>query len=235
MWQMLVDTADAANWTAEEVEAAGIATGIFTENEIKAFEAQVRMNGLYQAGLIGVTEYTGVTLALAETAGEHGAAAVKQAEYINDTAEAAGEMNDRFGETPLEVTTHVYTPELPHAYSLATNYMSTLLNVPKSVSTTFTTHFITSGIRSAQLAHQDNVPELAAGTDYVPQTGFALLHQGEAVLPTDEAAAYRGGGMGGIVLNGGIHVSGVSDPEMAAAAVMRQLQDRGMFSGSALR
>lgn len=35
------------------------------------------------------------------------------------------------------------------------------------------------------------MPSYAKGTDYVPKTGPAKLHEGEAVLPKDEAAKHR--------------------------------------------
>ena len=40
-------------------------------------------------------------------------------------------------------------------------------------------------------------PQYAVGTDYVPQTGLAVLHQGEMVIPRDEAGQFRSGDSGG--------------------------------------
>jgi hypothetical protein len=37
-----------------------------------------------------------------------------------------------------------------------------------------------------------DLPKYAAGTNYVPQTGLALLHKGEAVIPAAQGAPWRG-------------------------------------------
>ncbi len=209
MWQMLVDTADAAGWTAVQIEEAGKATGIFTEKDMAAYEAQVRFGGLLQAGIIDVAAYAGVTNALAVASGEHGAAASKQAEYVMDVAEATFKMNTRFGEVPNEVTTHVYAPELPRVYSLATNYMNTLLNIPKSVTTWLTVR------RSGDVGGVSALPE-----------PLAEITPAGLVAPASTS---------GNTWNGGININGSGNPQATAAAVMQALQDRGMFSRAALR
>lgn len=51
------------------------------------------------------------------------------------------------------------------------------------------------------------LPSHATGIDYVPRTGPALIHSGEAVLNRQDAAAYRAGGMQPVVnvtLSGGL-------------------------------
>jgi hypothetical protein len=73
----------------------------------------------------------------------------------------------------------------------------------------------------------------AVGTDYVPRTGLALIHEGEAITP---ASQNRGGG-------GGLHVhfnvSAVDAPgvqaffdqhgEKMARTLSRQVRRRGGF------
>lgn len=46
----------------------------------------------------------------------------------------------------------------------------------------------------------DRLPSHATGIDYVPRTGPALIHSGEAVLNRQDAAAYRAGGGGGVTV-----------------------------------
>lgn len=229
MWQMLVDTADAAGWTAEMIEEAGVATGMFAEADIEAYEAQVRFGGLMQAGLVDVAAYTGVTQALGSAQGEAADSALKQAGYVMDVAEATGEMIGLYQQVPGTVTTTIKTPGLAASLTGVRNYLDTINAIPRTKRVSIIQEYITSRGGSGIAGG------LAQGTDYVPQTAPYLLHQGEAVLPTDEAAAYRRGGMGGGTWNGDINISGAGDPQATAAAVMRELQDRGMFSGSALR
>ena len=50
-----------------------------------------------------------------------------------------------------------------------------------------------------------SVPKFATGTDYVPRTGLALVHQGEKIIP----ASKNNGSSGGIVIN--FSVSGAVD------------------------
>jgi hypothetical protein len=51
----------------------------------------------------------------------------------------------------------------------------------------------------------------AIGTDYVPRTGMALLHQGEAVIPAAEnAVGGRNRGRGGVTIQNNITVTGNS-------------------------
>ena len=46
---------------------------------------------------------------------------------------------------------------------------------------------------AAQDLHEAGVPGYATGTSYVPRTGLALLHQGEAVIPAGQNAGHGGG------------------------------------------
>ena len=69
----------------------------------------------------------------------------------------------------------------------------------------------------------------AAGTDYVPRTGLAFLHQGEAVLSADENAARAGGGVVTIINNIDARVDQAQVARLVEAGVQRGLavyQDR---------
>jgi hypothetical protein len=57
-------------------------------------------------------------------------------------------------------------------------------------------HGVTTSIPkpSAPTGNLGSVPKYAEGTPYVPSDQLAYLHRGEAVLPADAAAAWRGGG-----------------------------------------
>ena len=48
------------------------------------------------------------------------------------------------------------------------------------------------------LAQLGNVPKFQTGTDYVPQTGLALVHEGEKITPANENPATGGAASGGI-------------------------------------
>lgn len=48
------------------------------------------------------------------------------------------------------------------------------------------------------LAQLANVPKFQTGTDYVPQTGLALVHEGEKIIPANENPATGGAASGGI-------------------------------------
>jgi hypothetical protein len=78
------------------------------------------------------------------------------------------------------------------------------------------------------------VPGYQHGTPYVPETGLALLHKGEAVLPPVEAATYRQGG-NSTTWTGDIVVNGATDPAAVAARVRRELEDRGLIPRVGLR
>jgi len=66
-------------------------------------------------------------------------------------------------------------------------------NVPKNID--IVTHYSSTGTPpwAAPPGQGGGAPEFQHGTDYVPRTGWAYLHQGEAVLPAQVAAQYRGG------------------------------------------
>ena len=68
----------------------------------------------------------------------------------------------------------------------------------------------------------------ASGLRYVPFDGYlAQLHRGEAVLPADEAAAYRSGQSGGKIFNLTIYTQSVSreDLDMIVEYMNRKLGD----------
>lgn len=91
---------------------------------------------------------------------------------------------------------------------------------------------VAPGVAAEAVAATLALASFAAGTDYVPRTGFALLHEGEAVTPASEN---RGGG--------GVHVhfnvSAMDAPgvqsfldqhgEKIARTVQRQVRRRGGF------
>lgn len=64
------------------------------------------------------------------------------------------------------------------------------------------------------------VGSFAIGSDYIPTSGLAMLHEGEAVLTRTEAQAYRAGGMNG---GGDVTVQVVLDGQMVAQQVSRRM------------
>ena len=88
--------------------------------------------------------------------------------------------------------------------------------------------------------HQDLVlilqglglPSFQRGTEYVPWTGAALLHQGEMVIPAGRAAAIRtnqGGAGGGGNVTVQVTVNGAQDPEAVASAVTRRVEHSARY------
>ena len=63
------------------------------------------------------------------------------------------------------------------------------------------------------------VPAYAEGTDYVPRTGLALVHQGERIIPAGENA------MGGITINQTLIVDARSDQASITMAMRRAKDD----------
>ena len=160
--------------------------------------------------------------------------------YMEESQSAAGVLRLKYDEVQDSVSTEFVQMEMAYARAQARAYAAELGAIPRSVSTTITARYVTT--REGDVLPVSPIggtippiPEHAVGTPYVPRTGLALLHRGEAVLPTDEAAAYRRGGMGGGTWHGDININGAGDPQATAAAVMQALQDRGILSGSALR
>jgi hypothetical protein len=73
-----------------------------------------------------------------------------------------------------------------------------------------------------------DVPGYQMGTPFVPRTGPAILHRGEAVLNSMDAARFRAGQMKqGITIEEGaiqVHGSPGMDEQRLAAEVLRQLE-----------
>ena len=82
---------------------------------------------------------------------------------------------------------------------------------------------------SVEVGGGGGVSQYQGGTSYVPQSGLAYLHQGEAVIPAGQNRS--GGFSGNITLN----VTGTGDPNATAAAVIQKLQDRGILPRTAVR
>jgi hypothetical protein len=74
--------------------------------------------------------------------------------------------------------------------------------------------------KDSWLAARD-IPGYAEGTNYVPETGFALLHKGEAVIP---AQYNRQESVGGNTASITINVNGAKDPVSTGKAVRRELE-----------
>jgi hypothetical protein len=71
----------------------------------------------------------------------------------------------------------------------------------------------------------NTLPSYAVGTPYVPQTGLALIHQGERIIPADQNKP----GYGGITIAGDIviHAGTTSDPKALARQIYSELEQLG--------
>jgi hypothetical protein len=67
----------------------------------------------------------------------------------------------------------------------------------------------------------------ASGSSYVPRTGLALLHQGEAVIP---AAQNRSGGAGGITININATINNETDIQVLAKRLGWYMQQEARFA-----
>jgi hypothetical protein len=75
-----------------------------------------------------------------------------------------------------------------------------------------------------------SVPAFAMGTDYVPRTGLALVHQGERITP----AGQNGGGDVHLHLNFSANTpAAVRDAVMAAAPMLVEAAKRGVMDAKA--
>ena len=111
---------------------------------------------------------------------------------------AQGELIGEYDRTPTDVSTKIVQEEMAYARSQVRNYIGELGDIPRSVSTTLTIRRVTTTEGEVlPVSPVGGAGGYAAGTPYVPETGFAYLHQGEAVLPRDEAQDYRAGRGGG--------------------------------------
>lgn len=73
------------------------------------------------------------------------------------------------------------------------------------------------------------LPKYDSGTPYVPQTGLALVHQGEAIIP----AAYNRGGSSGMTFNiNGVGASGMTKEALTKAVRDILNQNIGNFKGA---
>jgi len=155
--------------------------------------------------------------------------------FMEDAQAAIGLLFGGYDTVQDSVTTDIQQTNMIGARGQVRAYTGELNSIPRNVNTTLTTRRVTTSEGYVlPVSPIGGASGNAAGLDYVPRDGPALVHMGEAILPADEAAAYRGGGMGG-TWNGNLYIDGSGDPQATAAAVMQQLQDRGIFSRAALR
>lgn len=104
----------------------------------------------------------------------------------------------------------------------ARDYLNTLIAIN---SLKLTSPFIRSTARiSGGLFSGKPLPLYDEGTKYVPETGPAIVHQGEAVIPKDEAAAMRSGSWGGGATTLNINISTPVLTPGSAEAVARYLE-----------
>jgi len=191
--------------TRRDVIASTEAATLSTYGQILAMQHMDEWQRLTDESATLLAEGETELAAAAELAAEKELALVESLIGSKTSADEAkvaqGELIGEYDRTPDEVSTDIIQEEMAYARSQAREYKADLDNIPRSITTTITQRFIISGIQAAQVAHQDTrgqeVPELAAGMPYVQQTGLAYLHQGEAVLPRDEAQDYRAGRGGG--------------------------------------
>lgn len=109
--------------------------------------------------------------------------------------------------------------QLAEALSIQQGYSQSFIDNLLDTLRTWTAEQIAAWI---ERAFDYDVPGYAMGTPYVPRTGLAMLHQGEAVLNQAEAAQYRQGGrQANVTLN--IYPSPGMDESKFATHVRREL------------
>jgi DNA repair exonuclease SbcCD ATPase subunit len=76
----------------------------------------------------------------------------------------------------------------------------------------------------------DAFPKFASGTSYVPNTGLAMVHQGEAIIPRNKNTG------GGITINiNGVSASGANKESLTQAVREILIQNIGNFRGAVQR
>ena len=114
--------------------------------------------------------------------------------------QAATTYKELLTTTPTAVSTAISQPNMPESIQSASQYKGILDSIPTSITTTVTTNYVSTGDSGGGGGTGGAEDEYAAGTNYVPFTGPAILHQGEMVIPAAQAANMRRGGSGGMIV-----------------------------------
>ncbi|MFH1603977.1 MAG: hypothetical protein ABIH03_08725, partial [Pseudomonadota bacterium] len=132
----------------------------------------------------------------------HATAQLELASRLVESASKADEHSSALARIPPSVTTEIRTPGLYDALIATRDFKGALDALPAEKRVRIIQEYVTT--RSGQTPGQqadDDLPGHAAGTNYVPFTGPAILHQGEMVIPAAQAANMRrGGGGGGMIV-----------------------------------
>ncbi len=236
--QELMDSLAAGTKSPEEVARAWESlewaqSGAAQAATIAAAEMDVMKGRLADTEAIvpGLTEGFGEMGPTLDDSVEKFGAMGDEAELIN---EQFGTMSEETVPTTVDALNTKLHPSLRLINEDASGIAGSLKNTRKEMEWLDGRHIVTTLELRRIGEGPGRAPSYQHGTPYVPETGLALLHQGEAVLPPAEAAAYRQGGSS-TSWTGDIVVNGVSDPAAVAARVRRELEDRGLIPKVGLR
>ncbi|HUX26148.1 MAG TPA: hypothetical protein VMV87_16225 [Burkholderiales bacterium] len=229
MWKAMSEAAIAAGATDTEIVQLALDTGLVSEAEARATVASnalitsVENASISYGNQVSALEHLANwqqlaadsanflqdgEVALAASAAAAAERELALAESLIGTSGAATEAqgatekySGALAEVPTAVDTKITQTGMTTAQNRTGAYLTMLANIPTEKRTRIIQEYISS--RTSDVAVGGGTPDVpgrAAGTPYVAQTGLAYLHQGEAVLPRNEARNYRDGGGGGTVV-----------------------------------